>query len=159
MTTYDDYSEEYEEEREAIGTVAAITIDGVEEYLVYDDGVEDDVLPAPTWHSTDAWRGYYEIATPEGYTNVANGWTTGWADDTVVRKFDTYAVAEALYSDDTRFDLPSFDSPIYVVSLRTSNVFSTAVDILVPEGEEERFFDFIEEKTGLKAEDVEYAFS
>jgi hypothetical protein len=76
--------------------------------------------------STDGWRGY-ENTTIEGWVNVLDGWTTGGWDDAIGRrKADFNEWAQALI--DQEIYPPC---PVAIVTDPTSNVFSTAVTVLV----------------------------
>lgn len=80
----------------------------------------------PSWVSTDAWRGYTDVKILEGskLISAGNGWTTGWPDETVSRKYDVNALAERL-----RGDPPDF--AVYEVTGTTSNLFSIGLEYFV----------------------------
>lgn len=76
--------------------------------------------------STSGWRGY-ENTTIEGWENVLDGWTTGgWDDPIAQRKADFNNWAEALIAQEI---YPP--CPVAIVTDPTSNVFSTAITVLV----------------------------
>jgi hypothetical protein len=112
---------------------------------VSEDFVEDqwgEYISEPkvsrTYVSTSAWRGYCET-TVEGWTEVLSGWTTGgWGDPTAERKLAFNKWAQSLYDNDT---VPPMD--IAVATDPTSNVFSTAVGVFVPEDQVEEFTQWI----------------
>lgn len=77
------------------------------------------------WQPTDGWRGYMSsMNNIPGATIIADGWTTGWVDDSVGRKMifnewlSDLVEGEIAYRDD-----------IYVVIEPTSNVFSVGVTV------------------------------
>jgi hypothetical protein len=70
---------------------------------------------------------------------VLSGWTTGgWGDPTAERKLAFNKWAQSLYDNDT---VPPVD--IAVATDPTSNVFSTAVGVFVPEDQVEEFTQWI----------------
>jgi hypothetical protein len=91
--------------------------------------VEVNGIPAVRigWHSTDAWRGYYE-ATPidgSGWEPVTDGWMTGEWDDAPAeaRGSNVEAKLTAMAED---LEREGYD--LLAVFMPTSNVFSTAYD-------------------------------
>lgn len=77
------------------------------------------------WQPTDGWRGYMtSINNIPGATVIADGWTTGWVDESVARKMvfnewlSNLTEGEIAYRDD-----------IYVMLELTSNVFSVGVTV------------------------------
>lgn len=99
---------------------------------IYDSGLPqwaEPIFPAEwtgrVWHSSSAWRGYYETETIfRGLTKIEDGWMTGDYGD-VPWKADSHAFLEALK--DGEIHAPA---DIYVLFEPTSNVFSTATTIL-----------------------------
>jgi len=86
------------------------------------------------WKSTDGWRGHAQTVI-EGWTEVLDGWTTGWTDSTTVRKNDLNQwISEGL---------ENCPIPVAIIFDRTSNVFSMGVGIAVPEGREDEFTDWL----------------
>jgi len=82
---------------------------------------------------TSAWRGYHETKI-EGWTEVVDGWTTGWPDDTVSRKIDFNDWVEDLATGEI---FPPVN--VAVIMELTSNVFSTAIGVHVPDDQVEQF--------------------
>ena len=102
------------------------------------------------YHSTDAWRGYYETKI-EGWTEIVDGWTTGgWGDPTAERKLPFNKWAEALYEG-------KIVSPVNVAVITdpTSNVFSTAVGVHVPDDKADEFREWL----NGELENLRYALS
>jgi hypothetical protein len=88
--------------------------------------------------STGGWRGH-ENTTIEGWQDVLDGWTTGgWDDPIARRKADFNNWAEALISQDI---YPP--CPVAIVTDPTSNVFSTAVTVLVKKDDVQTFRDWL----------------
>lgn len=92
------------------------------------------------WVSTDAWRGHYDSSGNIDLVSIASGWTTGWADEYHARKIDFNDFAEQLIKGE--IDCPL---SIYILVEPTSNVFSTAVDVLVQEGDKDKIIALLEE--------------
>jgi hypothetical protein len=123
------------------GQVARFT----EHFLVLPDDDEDWVSPlftdgtvTRTWVSTDAWRGYYDSTkSMTGVTSLVHGWVTGDYDD-VPWKRDTHRFAAALAEH-------GHDAPVtlYVLTEPTSNVFSTAADVLVADTDKDAAVQWI----------------
>lgn len=127
------------ESAESHASKAYHVVDGeAEAYLVHEYGVfsyEDleEVDPPPlsrTYKRTDGWRGYYETRpTDEGWTEIEAGWTTGnWGDAIADSKQAFNAWAERVMDGRT-----ILDHPVWIVFDLTSNVFSTAVGVFVPD--------------------------
>jgi hypothetical protein len=90
------------------------------------------------YRSTNAWRGYYET-TIDGWTEVLSGWTTGgWGDPTAERKQAFNEWAESLF---TGAITPPVN--VAVITDRTSNVFSIAIGVFVPEADAETFTEWM----------------
>lgn len=105
-----------------------------------------------TWHSTNMMRGAFDT-TIEGWTKIISGWTTGWVDETVQRKatFNEWAGALA-EQEEARALLPC---RVAVIVEQTSNVFSSAVGIHVPDAHVGRFTEWL----GNDFEALRYALS
>ncbi|MGI5818093.1 MAG: hypothetical protein ACOX9R_08340 [Armatimonadota bacterium] len=82
-----------------------------------------------TWHSTDPWRGYFELETPQGWVHLqGDALLWGHPSEEMLVEFHR-ALVEALRE---------ADLVCAVATCRTSNVFSTAVDWYVHIGEDEQ---------------------
>lgn len=87
---------------------------------------------------TDGWRGYTETSI-DGWTEVTTGWTTGdWGDSVSDRKAPFRDWVESLHDGD--IDLPC---PVAIVCDLTSNVFSTAIGVWVPDENADQFREWI----------------
>lgn len=89
---------------------------------------------------TDGWRGYYDSTQNLNLVSIASGWTTGWADETTSRKVDFNEFAEQLMKGDIECPFT-----IFILVEPTSNVFSTAVDVLVREADKDKVTGWLEE--------------
>jgi hypothetical protein len=115
-------------------------------YSRYTDGVWNDPsydaieehADSIRWKSTDAWRGYYYGDEPNGYSSIIEGWTSGgWGGGTdEVNRFH-----EMWEKDRERFA----GLRVFVACYRTSNVFSTAVDVYVHYEDEDALREIIGE--------------
>lgn len=107
-----------------------------EDFIYWDsEEMDDEPFPAPVvdvvYHSTDAWRGYYEPSFEDGWVDFARGWATGWPDETVSHKVQFNELMERLNRGDI---VPPCE--LVFVFCHSSNVFSTGVDAVVREEDE-----------------------
>ena len=111
------------------GTVPLVI---VTEYGVLDGAYYERVKSplARSYHSSDGWGGCYVTrVTEEGWAEVSSGWTTGnWGDAIADSKQDFNSWAESIISGKV---VPPF--PVWIIFDPTSNVFSTAVGVWVPD--------------------------
>lgn len=99
----------------------------------YGDPVENLTIKRE-WFTANAWRGYYST-TIEGWQDVLDGWTTGAYGDAIAdRKQNFNEWAEALLTNEI---YPPCS--VAIVTDPTSNVFSTAVTVLVKKDDVESF--------------------
>lgn len=98
----------------------------------YDQIPFGDELPegvaAEVWKQTDAWRGYTDWSLEPGYIEIADGWTTGYPDESVPQKKELADMFEELRTGEL---VPPCD--IYWLFGITSNVFSQASKIYIKE--------------------------
>jgi hypothetical protein len=78
------------------------------------------------WVASDAWRGHFETPVKQDMVKLGTGWVTGMPDETVAHKQTAADVFEKLQSGELK---PP--KPIYWMFEPTSNVFSTASDLMV----------------------------
>jgi hypothetical protein len=104
-----------------------------------------------TYHRTDAWRGFYETPVT-GLDKFSDGWVTGMPDDSVSHKIIAGELCQYLKVNGG----PDF--PVYWLFEPTSNVFSTASEIRVPEGRLNAFRKWLKEN-GFDPHDIERAFN
>jgi|APGre2960657373_1045057.scaffolds.fasta_scaffold23912_4 hypothetical protein len=119
-------------------------------YVIYDDDLEipdffkdlcGDGVDVRKWTQTDGWRGHG--STIDNFKNVkviAQGWTTGWADETTQRKAKFNGFLNEIA--DGSFPTPY---PFYVLTEQTSNVFSQSVDVFTTEHYESRVIAWLHE--------------
>jgi hypothetical protein len=121
------------------------TPEGPYRIIVGDWFVEDlwgestsDLLVNRVYKSTDAWRGYYETSIYD-WTEVLSGWTTGGGGDPIAdRKQAFNEWAESLFDGK---NVPPVN--IALITDPTSNVFSTAIGVFVPDEQVETFEQWI----------------
>jgi len=123
----------------------------------YADFEDEDPYPEPVagqhWVSTDAWRGYVAFDWLEGFEEVVKGggWVTGYSDETTRRKADIGELFEDIKSGEL---VPPV--ALYWVFGTTSNVFSTACDIVVKSADREQLEAWLEQCAGTSVEDLRY---
>ena len=135
----------YESDTQYASTVILVDED-VRKYYVADNFVFDEygddlhgtnLTIRREYKQTDGWRGY----SIDGWSDVLTGWTTGgWDDPIARRKADFNEWAEGIGSGEL---IPP--CPVAVVSDPTSNVFSTAISVLVPTDSVDVFRDWLGE--------------
>jgi len=109
--------------------------------------IEDGEIPKPIksqkWIKTDAWRGYTDWELQDGFIEIADGWITGWPDESVQRKLELNDIFEDLKEGKL---IPP--CTIYWIFGITSNVFSTASAIVVKKEDREVFEKWLSEIDG-----------
>lgn len=104
----------------------------------YGEEPSDGLVYQHNWVSTDAWRGY-AVTSIDGWVEILDGWTTGnWGDAISAGKQPFNEWVEALCNGDV--DPPV---PVAVITDVTSNVFSTAVGVWVPEEYTDTFREWL----------------
>jgi len=131
------------------------------DYLAYDEDGDWDaadalhaVLGKRKWHSTDAWRGYFDTPLQPGYVQLADGWGTGMPDETVQRKETLLDFGEWLV--DNCYSAPG--EGLYVLVEPTSNLFSQAVTVFCKEEDKQAIQDWLS-AAGYGVDDLDYALS
>ena len=96
---------------------------------VYNEAIEGGFGPwQVTWHSTDPWRGYYELESPDGWVHLqGDALLWGHSSEEMLVEFHR-ALVEGLQE---------AGLTCAIATCRTSNVFSTAVDWYVWVGTDE----------------------
>lgn len=133
--------------------IFAQTEDGDETYDWFDDILKDASKSPLHYVKTDAWRGYYDSSKSFNLVSIASGWTTGWADEYHKRKLDFNSFAENLLSQEI---FSPFE--IFILVEPTSNVFSTAVDVLVKEQDKEQVEEWLKGE-GYDISTIQHALS
>ena len=121
------------------GSHTGYTQDGDEPGEWFTNIVKNNGSPR-NWIKTDAWRGHYDSSKNLDLVSIASGWTTGWADETTSRKVNFNEFADQLIKGD--IECPS---TIFLLVEPTSNVFSSAVDVLVREADKDKVTGWLEE--------------
>lgn len=106
----------------------------------------DEAHVAIEYVHTDGWRGHTKFSPPEGWETLTYGWMTGFPDETTTRKVAAMDVLELLGEGVIEVPVPI----IWCFGV-TSNVFSTSVDVFVPEGTKERVNEWLD---GLEVTDA-----
>jgi len=110
-------------------------------------------IESASWKSTDAWRGYVNVELADGYECVANGWSTGSYDD-VKWKWDFNEFFENIAEGNL---VPPV--PVWFIFAQTSNVFSTATDVVVRTNQVGTFLNWLADETGMTREQLNSALS
>ena len=105
------------------------------------------------WVATDGWRGYQETKWKNGFVSIANGWVTGWIDDTVSHKKTASDLNQWL--EEHQSEVPV---PVYWVFEPTSNVFSTASEIFVDHNDKDTLVEWLQ-SNGFDIDDIESSFN
>lgn len=140
-------------EKQLFTKIFALTDDGDETYDWFDELLVDKTKSPRNYVQTDGWRGYYDSSKNFNLVSLASGWTTGWADETTKRKLDFNDFANKLLSQEIQ-------SPyeIFILVEPTSNVFSTAVDVLVKESDRAKVEEWME-NNGYAVSSIQHALS
>jgi hypothetical protein len=113
-----------------------------EHFIVESEYLEpfSDLTIKRDWLSSSGWRGHYET-TIEDWTEVLDGWTTGWVDETVSRKQRFNDWVQGLADDpDAQAMLPC---KVAIIFDPTSNVFSMGIGVHVPEAKRDAFVEWL----------------
>lgn len=149
----------YESDTQYMGTFTRYREDGTDVVYVGDlvifDQYGDDIpswldnlledVDYRKWTSTDGWRGHFEIPNLKGLKQIASGWSTGWADETVSRKLDFNQWLEEVHTGVIRYPFN-----LYVVIMPTSNIFSVGIDVYVDDNIAEEAIERIQEDVNLE---------
>ena len=102
-----------------------------------------EIIKKEKWVDTDGWRGYTDWELKKGFVEVADGWVTGYPDESVQRKVELNEIFEDLKNGKI---LPPCE--IYWLFGITSNVFSTASAVVVAEEDAEKIEKWLNEIDG-----------
>ena len=118
-------------------------------------GKEEGEFPVKKmeWKNTDGWRGYYDLEFQDGWLTF-DGWITGWVDDTIPHKGFVLELLE-----DLQQETETLDFPLWIITTQTSNVFSTATDIIFREEDKEEFESFLQDRYGKDFNDLKKSLS
>lgn len=87
------------------------------------------LIATSKWHSTDGWRGYNKVTPEPGYKLVNSDWATGDWGDAIAEEHGETATERKLQ------ELEAEYGDVFVIFTPTSNVFSTAYDVIVKDPE------------------------
>jgi len=140
----------WEDARESASTLVKFNPDGEIEEFYFDQDFGDfeggdlpEPIKAVKWVNTDGWRGYTNYEIVPGFEEIADGWVTGWPDETTKEKAELGDYYEQLKSGDL---IPPV--ALYWVFGRTSNLFSTASSIYVRTDDKDKLAAWLEEVNG-----------
>jgi hypothetical protein len=97
------------------------------------------------------YRGYIAVDFEEGYESVANGWTTDRYDD-VKWKWDFNDFMENIINGEL---IPPVE--VWFIFAQTSNIFSTAVDVVVRTHQSDTFLNWLADEAGLTRDELQEA--
>jgi len=95
------------------------------------------------WKSTDGWRGFIDVKFADGYNSIASGWSTDRYDD-VKWKWNFNDFVEQIIKGTL---VPP--TSVWFVFAQTSNIFSTAADIVLQKKDEKKFLKWLAQETGM----------
>ena len=94
------------------------------------------------------YRGYIAVDFEEGYESVANGWTTDRYDD-VKWKWDFNDFMENIIKGEL---IPPVE--VWFIFAQTSNIFSTAVDVVTRTHQSDTFLNWLADEAGLTRDEL-----
>jgi hypothetical protein len=97
------------------------------------------------------YLGYIAVDFEEGYESVANGWTTDRYDD-VKWKWDFNDFMENIIKGEL---IPPVE--VWFIFAQTSNIFSTAVDVVVRTHQSDTFLNWLADEAGLTRDELQEA--
>lgn len=109
-----------------------------------------DIFDGRKWVSSGGYRGYQETSWKGGLVKLTDGWVTGWPDSSISHKKKTFDLQDLLEKGKT-------PAPLFWVFEPTSNVFSTASEVLCYEADKEKITKWLD-KHGFTEEDLDIAF-
>ena len=95
----------------------------------------------------------YDLEFQDGWLTF-DGWITGWVDDTIPHKGFVLELLE-----DLQQETETLDFPLWIITTQTSNVFSTATDIIFREEDKEEFESFLQDRYGKDFNDLKKSLS
>jgi hypothetical protein len=97
------------------------------------------------------YRGYIAVDFEEGYESVANGWTTDRYDD-VKWKWNFNDFMDNIINGEL---IPPVE--VWFIFAQTSNIFSTAVDVVVRTHQSDTFLNWLADEAGLTRDELQEA--
>ena len=105
---------------------------------IYDYAPElEEYLDSVNWKSSDGWHGCYEGKAPQGWENVIDTWFCGFDGHNIEGLTEKF---HEKWSENK--ERPEF--PLIVAFPRTSNLFSTGLEVYVPTDNVEDFTAWLE---------------
>lgn len=135
----------YQDDSDPVATIVYFDSEGKKEIRKYDyhDDSFNDELPAYVelylnsikYHATDGWRGYYEGKAPAGFELIKDTWFCS-LDGHNMDDF-MFKIEGILKSD----EIPPVE--LIISFTRTSNVFSTGLDVYVRQGDKNILLEWL----------------
>lgn len=97
------------------------------------------------------WRGYIAVEFNDGYESVANGWSTDRYDD-VQWKWNFNDFMDNIIKGEL---IPPVE--VWFVFAQTSNIFSTAVDVVTRTHQADTFLNWLADEAGLTRDKLQDA--
>lgn len=107
------------------------------------DAEDPEPVERIEWVSSGGYRGYYNFILKAGYKELADGWITGWPDETTQRKAELSDYFEKLRNGEL---CPPVE--LWWLFAPTSNIFSTASTIVCRAGDQQAIEDWLKEIDG-----------
>jgi len=118
-----------------------------DEFILFSDNDNYDFLPYPIkkqkWVKTDGWRGYTDWEFEKGFLSVGDGWVTSHPDETTENKKELGDIFQDLQ--EKKITPPCI---VYWVFGITSNVFSTASEVLIKKEDKKVFEKWLKKING-----------
>ena len=121
----------------------------VENFDAYDELPK--CIKSAGWERIGGWRGFVNVELADGFTCVAEGWTTGNYDD-VKWKWDFNEFVEKVHNGEL---VPPVET--FFVFAQTSNIFSTSAQLVVRSHQEDTFLNWLAESAGLTKQQLQDA--
>lgn len=144
---------EYDPEFESIDHIQySYTLNKTRSLETYDEFEElPKCIKSAEWKRIDGWRGYVDVEIADGFTCVAEGWFTDMYDD-VKWKWDFNEFVDKVHSGEL---VPPVET--FFIFAQTSNVFSTAAQLVVRTHQENTFLNWLADQAGLTKEQLQNA--
>jgi hypothetical protein len=111
----------------------------------------NSVVVGTELHRVNAWRAWQEPKLADWLHTVADGWVTGFPDDSVGHKDLTYTLHDKLET--------GVPVEVWWIYHPTSNVFSTSSIVGIRDGEVDQFEQWCKRSLKADLEKLQYAFS
>ena len=144
---------EYDPEFESVDHIQySYTLNKTRSLETYDEFEElPKCIKSAGYKRIDGWRGYVDVEIADGFTCVAEGWSTDMYDD-VKWKWDFNEFVDKVHSGEL---VPPVET--FFIFAQTSNVFSTAAQLVVRTHQENTFLNWLADQAGLTKEQLQNA--